>query len=111
MKCAIEMGSGAMIYITGFIKIGSGIPKLKREGDSQTHRHHGDDISLLSFFQNKESRLKEVKKGPDVPIKDQSKHKMIQMGRRYLLSNIHLKLIYQGCLMNAFSFCFVIVYK
>jgi hypothetical protein len=28
MKYAIEMGSGAMIYIPSFIKIGSGIPKL-----------------------------------------------------------------------------------
>jgi hypothetical protein len=30
MKFAIEMGSGAMIYIPIFIKIGSGIPKLIR---------------------------------------------------------------------------------
>jgi hypothetical protein len=28
MKYAIEMGSGAMIYIASFIKIGSGIQKL-----------------------------------------------------------------------------------
>jgi hypothetical protein len=28
MKYAVEMGSGTMIYIPGFIKIGSGIPKL-----------------------------------------------------------------------------------
>jgi hypothetical protein len=27
-------------------------------GNSQTHRQHGDRIRLLSFFQNKESRLK-----------------------------------------------------
>jgi hypothetical protein len=27
-------------------------------GDSQTHRQHGDRISLLSLFQNKESRQK-----------------------------------------------------
>jgi hypothetical protein len=27
-------------------------------GDSQTHGQHGNHISLLSFFQNKESRLK-----------------------------------------------------
>jgi hypothetical protein len=35
------MGSDAMIYIPGFIKIGSGIRKLKRGGvgDSQTYRH------------------------------------------------------------------------
>jgi hypothetical protein len=35
MKCAVEMGSGAMIYIPSFIKIGSGIQKLIR-GNSQT---------------------------------------------------------------------------
>jgi hypothetical protein len=38
MKCAVEMGSGAMMYIPSYIKIGSGIPKLI-EGDSQTHKH------------------------------------------------------------------------
>jgi hypothetical protein len=30
MKYAVEMGSGAMIYILSFIKIGSGILKLIR---------------------------------------------------------------------------------
>jgi hypothetical protein len=28
MMCAAEMGSGAMIYIPSFVKIGSGIEKL-----------------------------------------------------------------------------------
>jgi hypothetical protein len=28
MKCAVEMGSGAMIYLPSFIEIGSGIQKL-----------------------------------------------------------------------------------
>jgi hypothetical protein len=32
MKYAAEMGSGAMIYITSFIKIGSGIQNLRRGG-------------------------------------------------------------------------------
>jgi hypothetical protein len=32
------MGSGAVIYIPSFIKIGSGIQRLI-EGDSQTHTH------------------------------------------------------------------------
>jgi hypothetical protein len=36
MKYAVEMGSGAMIYIRSFINIGSGIQKLIRQG-SQTH--------------------------------------------------------------------------
>jgi hypothetical protein len=30
MKCAVEMGSGAVIYIPSSIKIGSGIQKLIR---------------------------------------------------------------------------------
>jgi hypothetical protein len=38
MKYAVEMGSGAMIYIASFLKIGSGIRKLIR-GDSETHTH------------------------------------------------------------------------
>jgi hypothetical protein len=49
MKYAVEMGSGAMIYsyIPSFINTGSGIQKLKGDGDSQTYRQHGDRISLL----------------------------------------------------------------
>jgi hypothetical protein len=46
---AVEMGSGAMIYISSFIKIGSGIRKFIT-GDKQTHREHGDLISPLLFF-------------------------------------------------------------
>jgi hypothetical protein len=38
MKCAVEMGSGAMIYIPSFIKIGSGIQNLKKSWNSQTQR-------------------------------------------------------------------------
>jgi hypothetical protein len=56
MKYILEMSSGAMAYTTSFIKIGSGIQKLMGRGDSQTHRQHGDLLSLLLFFQNKESR-------------------------------------------------------
>jgi hypothetical protein len=36
MKYAVEMGSGAMIYIPSFIKTGSGIQKLIAR-DTQTH--------------------------------------------------------------------------
>jgi hypothetical protein len=54
MKYAAEMGSAAMICILSFTKIGSGIQMLI----GGTHRHHGDLISLLLFFQSKESRLK-----------------------------------------------------
>jgi hypothetical protein len=62
MKYAVEIGSGAMIYIPNFIKIGSGIQRLK--GGINKYRQHGDLISplfsLLSLF-FKESRLKKAK--------------------------------------------------
>jgi hypothetical protein len=57
MKYAVEMGSVAVIYIPIFIKTGSGIQKMIGR-DSQTHRGQGNLISLLSFFQNRESRIK-----------------------------------------------------
>jgi hypothetical protein len=48
------MGSGAVIYVPSFIKIGSGIQKLIGGIDIHTHTHtHGqqrDLISLLYFF-------------------------------------------------------------
>jgi hypothetical protein len=56
MKYAVEIGSGYMTWEPSFVKIGSGIQTLV--GDKQTHIEHGDLISLLLFFQNKESRLK-----------------------------------------------------
>jgi hypothetical protein len=46
MKHAVEMGSGAVIYIPSFIKTGSDIQKLTG-GDTQTPRWHADRISLL----------------------------------------------------------------
>jgi hypothetical protein len=49
------MSSGALINVPSFIKIGSGIQKLIR-GDNR-HRQQRDLISLLYFFQNKESGL------------------------------------------------------
>jgi hypothetical protein len=56
---AIEMNSGAIIYVPSFIKIGSGIQKLIGGGiHIQKHRRQSDLINLLLFFQNKESRLK-----------------------------------------------------
>jgi hypothetical protein len=57
MKYGVRMGSGAMIYIPSFIKIGSEIQKFIR-GD--THRQQYDLISLLLFFQNKKSSLKYI---------------------------------------------------
>jgi hypothetical protein len=44
MKYACEVGSGTMIYITSFMKIGSGIQKLMGGGQ------HRDRIILLSMF-------------------------------------------------------------
>jgi hypothetical protein len=38
MNYAVEMGSGAMIYIPSFIKTGSDIEKLMGWEDSQTHK-------------------------------------------------------------------------
>jgi hypothetical protein len=49
MKYVVEMGSGAMIHVARFIKIGSAFQKLIRK-DTQTHRQHGDLIRLLSFL-------------------------------------------------------------
>jgi hypothetical protein len=49
MKYAFEMGSGVMIYTSRRSKVD--------RGDSETHRLHGDNISLLLFLQNEESRL------------------------------------------------------
>jgi hypothetical protein len=54
------MGSGAVIYVPSFVKIGSGVQKLIG-GDTHTHTHprgqQRDPISLL-YFLNKESTLK-----------------------------------------------------
>jgi hypothetical protein len=46
MKYAVEMGSGAMIYIPSFMKIGSGIQKLMGVGIHR-HRQHSDRINPL----------------------------------------------------------------
>jgi hypothetical protein len=46
MKYAAEMGSGAIMYVPSFVKIGAGIHKLIG-GYLQTHRQHGNRISTL----------------------------------------------------------------
>jgi hypothetical protein len=47
MKYAVEMGSGTMIYISNFIRIGSGIQKLV----GGIYRHTGSMvISLANFY-------------------------------------------------------------
>jgi hypothetical protein len=44
MKCVVEIGSVAMIYVSSLIKTGLGILKLKGGG---IHRQNGYRISLL----------------------------------------------------------------
>jgi hypothetical protein len=56
MKCAIEMGSGGMLYVPRFIKIGSGIQNLLAGINIQTHSKV-ISLSMLLFFVNKESRI------------------------------------------------------
>jgi hypothetical protein len=55
MKYALEFASGGMIFIPSFIEIGSDVQKFLGEIHIQTHRHEGDFISLVSFFQMKET--------------------------------------------------------
>jgi hypothetical protein len=51
MKYAAEMGSGGMVYIPSFIKIGSDIQTLLGGSTNiQTHRQRGDCLDLVSFF-------------------------------------------------------------
>jgi hypothetical protein len=50
MKYALEIGSGAVIYVPSFIKIGSAIQKLIEGTHTQTHWEHGDLTSLLLFL-------------------------------------------------------------
>jgi hypothetical protein len=75
MKYAVDMGSGAMIYISSFKKIGSGIQKLM----GGIHRQHGDLISLLSFFQNNESGLKMIKIDTELLMKTVLCHALVIM--------------------------------
>jgi hypothetical protein len=53
MMYAVEMCSGAVIYLPSFIKIGSGIQKLTGD-DTQTHR--SNKPTCVYFFLNKGSR-------------------------------------------------------
>jgi hypothetical protein len=55
-----------MIYIPSFIKTGSDIRKfmkrIHRYRATETHRQHGDFISLLIFFRHKESGIVKIPK-------------------------------------------------
>jgi hypothetical protein len=55
MQYNIEKGSGAMIYISSFMKIGSGIQKLIGVIYRQTASDH--ICVLIFFFQNKGNGL------------------------------------------------------
>jgi hypothetical protein len=48
------MGSGAMIYIPSFIKIGSGIQKMIRGMHIKAHYQQGDLMNLLLFLEDEE---------------------------------------------------------
>jgi hypothetical protein len=54
MKYAAAMSSGAMIKIPSLITMGSGVQKLITGIRGQ----RGGHISLFSFYQNKEHRLR-----------------------------------------------------
>jgi hypothetical protein len=56
MKCAIEMGSGAMMYMMKFYE--DWFRHSKVDKGIHRHRQHGDRISLPFFFQKKERTLK-----------------------------------------------------
>jgi hypothetical protein len=57
MKYTIEIGSGAIICIPASTKIGSGIKKLSGSDTHAQTQTASDRISVILFFQKKESRL------------------------------------------------------
>jgi hypothetical protein len=59
MKYAVEMGSGAMMYIPSFIKIGSGIQTL----GGGIHRHAQMGVFSLHFPIGTEETHKETRSG------------------------------------------------
>jgi hypothetical protein len=62
------MGSGAMIHIQSFIKIGSGIQKLK--GDTKTHTQHGSHKPTFSFnLLSLLWKLTEERNAPDIALR------------------------------------------
>jgi hypothetical protein len=56
MRYAVEMGSGAMMYIPSFIKIGSGIQKLM-VGDTQTHKLMGGIYEVALKWGSRDSAI------------------------------------------------------
>jgi hypothetical protein len=78
MKYAVEMGSGAMIYIPSFINIGSGIQKLRVDSQTDRHRKYYNPISLL-FFSKKELGLKVGKNLRFLPPSSGQRRKLINL--------------------------------
>jgi hypothetical protein len=56
------MGSGAVMYVPGFIKIGSCVEQLMRGGYTQTHGQQRDLINLLYLFEIRKLRQKSNEK-------------------------------------------------
>jgi hypothetical protein len=50
MKHVVEMASGAMIYISSSIQIGSALQNLIGRGNRHTHRQHGDSYKPTFIF-------------------------------------------------------------
>jgi hypothetical protein len=50
MKYVVEMGSCVMIYISSFIKTGSGIQKLLEGGGWVIHRHTDSVVTSYAYF-------------------------------------------------------------
>jgi hypothetical protein len=68
-EVAVEMASGATIYMPSFLKSGSGVQELLRgREDSQSCRQHGDLIRLLLFFENMENMQKVPSAGNRTPM-------------------------------------------
>jgi hypothetical protein len=57
MKHTVKMGSGALVYIPSFIKIGSGLQTLLMGIHIPAHRQQSDLICLLLFLKNKEIKF------------------------------------------------------
>jgi hypothetical protein len=57
MKCAVQMGSGVMIYIPSFIKMGSDLQKLM-EWDTNSQTASRLHKPTFTFFKNEDRKLK-----------------------------------------------------
>jgi hypothetical protein len=62
VKHAIEMGSGAVIHVRSFIKIGLGIHICFVAGDTCTDTDSNVSLLLLYFSQNRVSKPRELSK-------------------------------------------------